>query len=56
MNKVRYHDMLKDEIHELVSISGCNSLDNMIARAREGETYLELVSKRKIVQAQTCEG
>ena len=35
MKKVRYHDMIGDDIREFVSLSGCETLNDMIARARE---------------------
>ena len=33
MKKVGYHDMLMDDIREFVSILGCKTLNDMIARA-----------------------
>ena len=33
MKKTRYLDMLKDDIHEFVSLSGCKNLNDMIVRA-----------------------
>ena len=46
MNKVRYHDLLRDDIMEFVSISVCETLNDMISRAREREIDLEHFGKR----------
>ena len=35
MKKVNYHDMLRDDIGDFVSILGCKTLNDMISRARE---------------------
>lgn len=35
MKKTRYQNMLRDDIRELVSFSGCKTLNDMIARAQE---------------------
>ena len=35
MKKVRYHDMLRDDIREFVSLLGFKTLNDMIARARK---------------------
>ena len=35
MKKMRYHDMLRDDIREFVSISGCKTLNDMISRVRD---------------------
>lgn len=49
MKKNRYHDMLRDDIHEFVSLSGCKTHENKISRSRELEIDLELLKKRKWV-------
>ena len=36
MKKARYHDMLRSNIRRFVSRSNCKTLDDMVARAREG--------------------
>ena len=46
MKKLRYHDMLWDDIRKFVSISGCKTLNDMISRAREREIDLEHLWKR----------
>lgn len=33
MKKVRYHDMMQDDIRKFMSISGCETLNDMISRA-----------------------
>ena len=33
MKQVRYHDMLRDDIRKFVSISECETLNDMISRA-----------------------
>ena len=40
MKKVRYHDMLINEIREYVSFSGCKTSNDMIVRAHEREIEL----------------
>lgn len=56
MKKMRYHDMLRDDIRKFVSISGCRTLEDMIDRAQEQEIELELRTKRKSTPTQTTEG
>lgn len=56
MKKVRYHDMLKDEIWEFVSMFSYRNLEDMIARAREWEIDPETMRKRKSVYALVFEG
>ena len=56
MKKAKYHDMLKDEIWEFVSMSSCRRLEDMIVRARERQIDMETVRKRKLVQAQVSQG
>lgn len=48
--------MLRDYIREYVSLLGCKTLDDMIARAREWKIDLELLSKQRPVQRPTSEG
>ena len=47
MKKARYHDMLMDSIEDFVSLLGCKTLNDMIARVREWEIDLEHLRKRK---------
>ena len=47
MKKVRYHEMLRDDIREFLSLSWCETLNNMIDRARERDIDLEHLRKRK---------
>lgn len=56
MMKTRYHDMLRDDIREFVSFSGCKNLNDMIERARERAIELELRMKRMSEQVQTVVG
>ncbi|KAL7585243.1 hypothetical protein Lser_V15G45405 [Lactuca serriola] len=56
MKKARYHDILKDEIREFLSMSSCNTLDDMIDQAHEQEIELETMRKRKSVRTQVSEG
>ena len=49
MRKTRYHDMLRDDIHEFVSLLGWKTLEDMISRAREWEIDSELLKKRKSI-------
>ena len=39
--------MLKSDIRQFVSLSSCKKLEDMIARAREKEAYLEMERKGK---------
>ena len=55
MIKVKYHDMLKDDIREFVSLSGCD-LDDIIARVRERDIDLEHLRKRRPQQTQIAVG
>ena len=52
MKKAKYHDIRRDDISELVSLSGCKNLNDMIARDRECEIDLEYLGKRKSGQIQ----
>lgn len=56
MKKAKYHDMLKDEIREFMSMSRCRTLEHIIARAREREIDLETMKKMKSVQEHVSEG
>ena len=56
MKKTRYHDMLRDDINDFMSFSGCKTLNDMIARAQEREIELELRMKRKPEQLHTIVG
>ena len=53
MKKMRFHDMLWDDIREFLSLSSCKTSDDMISRAREREIDLQLWSKRRPKQIQT---
>ena len=48
--------MLRDDILEFVSFSGCNTLNEMVEKAREREIELELCTKRKPEQVQAAIG
>ena len=50
MKKTWYHDMLRDDIMEFVSILSCKTLEEMIDRDRDREIKLELRNKRKPTQ------
>lgn len=50
MKKLRYHDMLRDDIPEFVSLSGWKTMNDMITKAWEKEIDLELLGKRRSVQ------
>lgn len=56
MKKARYHEMLRSDIRQFVSKSSCKTLDDMVARSREGEIDLEMENKRKSDQLQSLEG
>lgn len=53
MKKMRYQDMLKENIRMFVIISSCQSLKEMIDRVLEREIELELQKKQKASQVQT---
>ena len=42
-----YHSMLRDDIREFVSFTGCKTLNQMLGKAREQEMELELRTKLK---------
>lgn len=44
--KMSYHDKLRGDIREFVSMSICITLEDMIARAREKDVDMELLRKR----------
>lgn len=46
MRKTRYHDILRDDIREFVSISSHGTSEDMIARSGEQEIELDLWMKR----------
>ena len=52
MKKVRYHDMLRDDIREFVSFLGCKTLNYMITRSWKQNIDLEHIRKRKPEQVQ----
>ena len=56
MKKVRYHDMLRDNIREFVSLLGCETQNDMITRAWEREIDLQHLGKRKPKQTQISVG
>ena len=56
MKKTRYHSMLRDDIHDFLSFSGCKTLNDMVEKAREPEIGLELRRKRKSEQVQAAVG
>ena len=56
MKKVRYHDMLRDDIREFVSISGCKTPNDMISRSCKREIDLEHLGKRWPDQVRVVEG
>lgn len=41
MKQARYHDMLGSNIMQFVRRSGCKTLDDMVARGRERDIYLD---------------
>lgn len=49
MKKAKYHDMLKDEIREIVSMSSYRNLEDIIMTTRERKIDLKIVRKRKLV-------
>ena len=56
MKKVRYHDMLQDDMRKFVSISGSETLNYMTSRARGREIDLEHFKKRMSDQVHILEG
>ena len=47
MKKIRYHDMLRNDIMEFMSFSACQTLEDIITRARERDIDLDHLGKRK---------
>lgn len=41
MSMARYHDMLRSEIHEFVSISSCETLSNLVEATRDRDPELD---------------
>lgn len=56
IKNTRYHDMLRDEIREFVSMSSCRTLEDMIAIAQEWEIELKLQTKHTLEQVRTVVG
>ena len=48
--------MLRDDIREFVSFTGCKTLNEMVEMAREREMELHFRTKQKPEQAQTVVG
>ena len=56
MKKVRYHDILRNDVRKFVSISGCETLNGMISRAQEREIDFEHIRKKGPDQVHILEG
>lgn len=56
MKNAKYHDMLKDNIWEFMSMSNCKKLEGMIDLAGEQEIDMETMWKRKSFHAYVLEG
>ncbi|KAL7610414.1 hypothetical protein Lser_V15G14296 [Lactuca serriola] len=56
ITKTTYHSMLKDDILEFVSFSGCKTQNDMVEKAREQEIELDLKTKWKLEQVQAAIG
>ena len=54
--KMKYYDMLRHDIREFVSFSGCKTLNDMIEKAHELEIELAHRTKQKLEQVQTVVG
>ena len=54
MRRTRYHSMLREDIREFVSFTGCKTLNEMVDKAREREMELESRTKRKTEQVQAA--
>ena len=48
--------MLRDDIREFVSFTGCKTQNEVVEKAREREMELDFYIKRKLEQAQTAVG
>ena len=55
MKKMRYHDTLRSNIRQFMSISSCRTLDDLVASARERKTKLETEKNRKSDQFQSSD-
>ena len=47
LRRTRYHSMMRDNIQEFVSFTGCKTLNKMVEKAREWEMELDFRTKRK---------
>ena len=47
MRRTRYNSMLRDDIREFVSFTGCKNLNEMVEKTREREMELDTRIKRK---------
>ena len=56
MRRKHYHSMLRDDIQEFVSFTGCKTLNEMVEKACEREMELDSRTKRKPEQAQAAVG
>ena len=54
MRRTRYHSMLRDDIGELVSCTGCKTWNEMVEKAHEREMEFESRTKRKTKQVQAA--
>ena len=48
--------MLRDDIREFMSFTGCKTLNEMVEKAREREMELDFYGKQKPEQVQTIVG
>ena len=56
MRRTRYRSMLRDDIREFVSFTGCKTLNEMVEKAREQEMELDFRTKRKPEQTHVAGG
>ena len=56
IKKMRYDSMLRDNIRDFVSFTRYKTLNDMVEKAREWETELELRIKRKLEQVRAAMG
>ena len=47
LRRTQYHSMLREDIREFVSFTGCKTLNEMVDKAREREMELDLCTNRK---------
>ena len=47
MRRTRYHSMLRDDIREFLSFTGCKTLNEMVKKARKREMELDFHTERK---------